>query len=161
MLMRKQHTFIAYLLIGIGLFYLLKQLDIEMFDDFYGWPTILMILGVVFLLHSFANKDYQNIFTGVFLLGLGIHFHGLQHYSFWFDHWAVYVLLIGVALILRSIWTKSGFVPAFIITLLALFMLFNDRIAEKYHWSADLVAWSEKLWPVIFIIFGIFLLRRK
>jgi len=120
-----------------------------------------MIIGVAFLINSFVNKDYQNIFTGSFLLGLGIHFHGLHHYSFWLDHWSVFILLVGVSLLVRSIWTKSGFVFAFIITLIALFMLFNNEIAQKYQWSSDLIDWIQKFWPVIFIILGIYLLRRK
>lgn len=159
--LRRQHTFIAYLLIGIGLFYLLKQIDIPILHDFYGWPTILMIIGVAFLLHSFTNKDYQHLFTGTFMLGLGIHFHGLHHYSFWVEHWSIYILLIGVALIVRSIWTKSGFIFAFSITLIALFLLFNDQIAKKYDWSATIMDWIQIFWPVIFIVLGFYLLKRK
>lgn len=159
--MRRQHTFIAFLLIGLGIFYLLKQLDLPVLHDFYGWPTILMIIGLAFLMNSFINKDYQNIFTGTFLLGLGIHFHGLHHYAFWLEHWSVFVLLVGISLLTRSIWTKNGFISAVTITLFALFMLFNDQVAKKYEWTADLMDWIQKFWPIIFIILGIYLLRRK
>src|SRR5699024_8097067 len=159
--LKRQHTFIACVLIGIGFFYLLKQLNIDLLHDFYGWPTILMIIGIAFLINSSVNKDYSNIFTGTFLLGLGIHFHGLNHYSFWLDHWSVFVLLVGVSLIIRSIWTKYGFISGFIITVISLLILFNNQLADKYHWTTEVINVVQKFWPVIFIILGIYLLKRK
>ncbi|HLQ72269.1 MAG TPA: DUF5668 domain-containing protein [Bacillota bacterium] len=159
--MKRQHTFIACVLIGIGLFYLLKQLNIDLLHGFYGWPTILMIIGIAFLINSIMNKDYSNIFTGTFLLGLGIHFHGLHHYTFWLEHWSVFTLLIGISLITRSIWTKNGFMSGLVFTVISGLLLFNNQLGEMYHWSAEVIDWVYRLWPVVFIILGIYLLKRK
>src|SRR5699024_10160508 len=159
--LKRQHTFIACVLIGIGFFYLLKQLNIDLLHDFYGWPTILMIIGIAFLINSIVNKDYSNIFTGTFLLGLGIHFHGLHHYSFWLEHWSVFTLLVGISLIIRSVWTKNGFMSGLVFTVISSLLLFNNQLVEKYHWSGEVIDWVYRLWPVVFIILGIYLLKRK
>src|SRR5699024_6685219 len=56
--------------------------------------------GIAFLLHSYSTNEHDHIFTGVLLLGPGIHFHGLENYDFWFDHWFVYALITGLAFII-------------------------------------------------------------
>src|SRR5699024_1106171 len=106
--MEKQNTFVGYLLIGIGVFFLFKHLKIPIVTDFYSWPTLLMMIGILFLIQSSKTKHSNYLFTGTLLLGLGIHFHGVKHYSFWIDHWAVYVFLVGIAYIVQSLKTKKG-----------------------------------------------------
>ena len=83
--MKKQHILSAYILIGLGVYFLIRQLELTLFANFYSWPTFLIIIGIAFLIYSYTTKEYNNIFTGVLLLGLGIHFHGLENYDFWFD----------------------------------------------------------------------------
>ena len=132
--MKKQHTFTAYILIGIGVYFLIRQLDLPIFDNFYSWPTFLMIFGVAFLIHSYSTKEYNNIFTGVLLLGLGIHFHGLENYDFWFDHWSVFALIVGLAFLARFLKTKKGLIPATILIGIALLMIFSVTLPEWFHW---------------------------
>src|SRR5690625_6389342 len=79
--MKKQNIFIAYILIGFGVYFLIKQLNLTLFENFYSWPSFLIIIGIAFLIHSYSFLEYSNIFTGVFLLGLGIHFLGLENYD--------------------------------------------------------------------------------
>lgn len=67
----------AFLLIGIGLFFLLRELRLPILTDFYSWPTLLILIGTAFLIYAFSSRDFKNLFPGVILLGLGIHFHGL------------------------------------------------------------------------------------
>src|SRR5699024_11948854 len=122
-IIKKQNSFIAYLLIGIGTYFLIKQLDLALFVNFYSWPTILIIIGVVFLIHSYSTHEYEHIFTGVLLLGLGIHFHGVDNYDFWIDLWSMYTLFSGIAFIIRYLQTHRSLIPGLILFVLS-FLLF-------------------------------------
>lgn len=159
--MKKQHTFTAYVLIGIGIYFLIRQLDLALFSNFYSWPTFLIIIGIAFLIHSYAQKEYQNIFTGVLLLGLGIHFHGLENYSFWFNHWSSYALIVGVAFLCRFLKTKNGLIPGVALIVIALLMIFSVTLPEWFQWIYGVADFLETFWPVALIGIGIYLLRFK
>lgn len=159
--MKKQHAFSAYILIGIGVYFLIRQLNLSLFANFYSWPTFLMIIGIAFLIHSYSTKEYQNIFVGVLLLGLGIHFHGLENYPFWFDHWASYALIVGVAFLIRFFKTKTGLIPASVLIGLALLMIFSVTLPEWFDWIYGIADFFETFWPVALIGIGIYFLRFK
>lgn len=159
--MKKQHLFTAYLLIGIGIYFLIKQLDLAAFRNFYNWPTLLMIVGIAFLLHHYTVKEKQNIFTGVLLLGLGIHFHGLQNYDFWYNHWSIYTLIVGMAFLVRFFTTKKGFVPSVILIGISLLMIFSVTLPEWFQGIYGIIDFIETFWPVVLIVIGIYLLRKK
>ncbi|SEA52105.1 hypothetical protein SAMN05421743_105163 [Thalassobacillus cyri] len=159
--MRRQNTFTGFLLIGLGAYFLLRQLHIPLLTDFYSWPTILMIIGISFLLHSYITNEFHNIFAGAVLLGFGIHFHGLTTYRFWLDHWGVYPLIIGSAFVLRSNKTKQGLVPGLLLVVLGLFALFSPVNPGWFHWVYQLFALIEQFWPLALVIIGLFLLKNK
>ena len=99
--MKKQNALFAYILIGIGVFFLLRELKLPIFTDFYSWQTLLIVIGLAILIHSYRSHSYENILAGGIILGIGIHLHGRANYAFWIDHWAVYLLIIGAAFLLR------------------------------------------------------------
>ncbi|RLL47948.1 hypothetical protein D8M04_01335 [Oceanobacillus piezotolerans] len=159
--MKKQNTLFAYLLIGIGLYFLLKQLQFPILTNFYSWQSLLIIIGLAFLIHSFSSKHYQNLFTGTLLLGLGIHFHGLAHYGFWIDHWASYTLIIGIAFLVRAWKTKQGFLMGFLFTILSIIFIFSSRLSIYFYWLDDVVGILEMAWPILLIVVGIFFLFKR
>ncbi|RKQ37927.1 LiaI-LiaF-like domain-containing protein [Oceanobacillus halophilus] len=159
--MKKQNSLIAYILIGIGLFFLLRQLKIPIITDFYSWQTILIIVGIILLFHSYSTKSYQNILSGTIVLGLGIHFHGLAHYRFWIDHWAVYILIVGIAFILRATKTKRGFIIGLLLTTLSILLIFSTKVPVYFQWIYDVVHLIEQFWPIILIIIGIYMIKKK
>lgn len=159
--MKKQNSFAGYLLIGLGAYFLLRKLQLPILNDFYSWPTLLMIIGLALLIHSYSSKDYQNLFTGTIILGLGIHFHGLNYYPFWVDHWAVYPLIIGIAFIVRYLHTKKGLLPGLILVVVALLLIFSVQLPDWFNWIYPLVDYIEKFWPIGIIIIGIYLLKKK
>lgn len=159
--MKRQHAFTAYILIGLGIYFLIEQLQLSLFDNFYSWPTFLMIIGIAFLIHSYSTKEYNNIFTGVLLLGLGIHFHGLENYDFWFDHWSVFALIVGLAFFIRFLKTKKGMIPAAILIGLSLLMIFSVTLPEWFQWIYGVAEFIETFWPVALIVIGVYLLRKK
>src|SRR5699024_1368248 len=134
---RKQNAFAAYILIGIGAYFLLKQMKIPILTDFYSWPTLLIIIGIALLIHSYKARDFQHLFTGTVLFGLGIHFHGLKHYSFWINHWAVYLLIVGAGFLIRSLKTKEGLIPGVILSGVSLILIFSVQLPDWFHWIYD------------------------
>ncbi|WP_088050788.1 LiaI-LiaF-like domain-containing protein [Virgibacillus dakarensis] len=159
--MKKQNSFAGYLLIGIGGYFLLRELKVPIITDFYSWTTLLIIIGLALLIHSYSSKDYQNLFVGTIILGLGIHFHGMNHYAFWIDHWAVYPLIVGIAFIVRSLKTKKGLLPGVILIGGSLLLIFSIQLPAWFNWIYIIVDYLERYWPIAIIIIGIFLLKRK
>lgn len=159
--MKKKNAFSAYLLIGIGVYFLLRQLKIPILTDFYSWQTLLIIVGLALLIHSYTSKNYQNLFTGTIVLGLGIHFHGVAHYSFWIDHWAVYLLIVGIAFIVRYVNTKSGLFPGVLLIAFAIIMIFSIQLPIWFDWIYIVINFIEKFWPILLIVLGVYLLTKK
>ncbi|PAV27702.1 hypothetical protein CIL05_20610 [Virgibacillus profundi] len=159
--MKKQNALAAYVLIGIGGYFLLRQLKVPIFTDFYSWPTLLIIIGLALLIHSYTAKNYQNLFGGTIILALGIHFHGLEHYSFWIDHWAVYLLIVGIAFIVRFLQTKHGLLPGILLIGISLILIFSLEVPAWFDWIYDVFEFIERFWPIAIIIVGIYLLKKK
>jgi len=159
--LKRQHSIGAYILIGIGLFFLLRQLKVPILTNFYSWQTIVIIIGLALIIHSYKTKSYQNIFSGIVILGIGIHFHGLEHYSFWIDHWAVFILIIGIAFLVRYTKTKDGFLYGILLSGLAILLLFPIDLPNWLNWIYILLDFVEGFWPIFLIIIGIYLLRRE
>ena len=159
--MKQQHILSAYILIGLGVYFLIEQLELALFAKFYSWPTFLIIIGIVFLIYSYTTKEYNNIFTGVLLLGLGIHFHGLENYDFWFDHWSIFALIIGLAYLFRFFKTKRGLIPAGVLIGIAVLMIFSVSLPSWFEWIYGVADFIETFWPVALIVVGVYLLRKK
>ncbi|MFD1039542.1 LiaI-LiaF-like domain-containing protein [Virgibacillus byunsanensis] len=159
--MKKQNTFAAYILIGIGIYFLLRELRIPIITDFYSWPTLLIIIGLAILIYSYSAKDYQHLFSGTIVLGIGIHFHGLNHYAFWIDHWAVYILIIGIAFFIRYLRTKQGLLPSVILVVISLMMIFSLQLPAWFSWIYVVFDYLDSFWPIILIGVGLYLLKKK
>lgn len=158
---KKQNKFVAYILIGIGIYYLIQQLDLSLFETFYTWPTFLLIIGIAFLIHSYAESDYQYIFVGTIILGLGIHFHGVQNYDFWLDHWSIYALIVGIAFIFRGLKTSTGFITGFVLIGISLLMIFSVTLPKWFQWLYGVQDFLATFWPVVLIGLGIYYLKFK
>ncbi|MCP3025522.1 LiaI-LiaF-like domain-containing protein [Halobacillus sp. A5] len=159
--MKKQNIFAGYLLIGLGIYFLLQQLNMPFFSAFYSWPTILMIIGTAFLLHCYITKDFSNIIPGTILLGFGIHFHGKDRFTFWIDHWAIFTLIVGVAFLFKYAKTKSGLLTAIVLLGLSGFGLFSTANPGWFSVIYIFIEWIERFWPVVLVVVGIILLKKR
>src|SRR5699024_8839908 len=155
-------TRICCLLINrIWTYFLIRQLDLQLFANFYSWPTFLLIVGIAYLIHGFTIKNEDDIFIGVILTGLGIHFHGIENYRFWFDHWSIFALIFGLAYMIRFWRTKKGFIPGVILLTIAFFMIFSVSLPSWFTWIYGVVEFLETFWPVALIAIGLYLLKFK
>ncbi|AVQ99537.1 hypothetical protein OBCHQ24_11105 [Oceanobacillus iheyensis] len=159
--MKKQNALPAYILIGIGIFFLLRQLKLPIITDFYSWQTIIIIIGLALLIHSYTSKSYHNLFSGSVLLGIGIHLHGIQHYDFWIDHWAVYPLIIGIAFLVRRTKVKQGLFPGVILTAVSILLIFSVSLPPWLDWVYQVIDTLEQFWPVVLIVIGLYLLMKR
>ncbi|GIO21771.1 LiaI-LiaF-like domain-containing protein [Oceanobacillus sp. J11TS1] len=159
--MRKKHSLLAYLCIGIGIFLLLRELRIPFFVDFYSWQSLLIVIGLGIIIHSYTTKTYQNLFIGTALFGIGIHLHGIKHYSFWVDDWSVYLIIVGLSFIIRYTKTKKGFFSGLVFILLGMLFLFSEQLSIYTDWLAPIVVFFERFWPILLILLGIIILKRK
>lgn len=159
--MKKKHSLIAYLCIAIGIYFLLKELKLPFLTDFYSWQTLLMIIGLGILIHSYTTRAFTNLFAGTLLLGVGIHLHGVKHYDFWLEHWAVYLIIIGLALLVRYSKTKKGLLAGISFIVVGLIFIFSNQLSFYTEWINPIIHLFERFWPIVLILIGFYLLRRK
>ncbi|WP_050615952.1 LiaI-LiaF-like domain-containing protein [Bacillus testis] len=159
--MKTHNLFSSVILIGFGLYYLLSQSSVTLFDGFYSWPTLLCIVGLAFLAQAYKAKQYEYILPGIILLGFGIHFHVIQNFHFWSDNIGVFILIISLGLMLQAQKTNKGMLPGILILAIAVFILFNDAFMETLHSTEMFANQSVSLVPIILLGFGILVLFFK
>ncbi|MGC4376225.1 DUF5668 domain-containing protein [Fictibacillus sp. Mic-4] len=114
--MKRQGIFSGIILLGIGLFYLIPQLHMSVLEPFLTWPTILVLIGVAFLLEQ-NSKDAS--FSGVLLLGLGIHFYAVKNVAGWPGGIEMMILIISLAFLYQYKNTKDGLVAGIVLLIVS------------------------------------------
>lgn len=159
--MKRKNRLLGFILIGIGGYFLIQQIHTPFIDHYVTWPTLFIIIGVILIIHSYINRDYDKLFPGTVSIGLGIHFYTLTIYPNWIDHWGMYALIVGIAFLVRYQKVKVGLYPGIILILLGLFMILpiiNPVLFNSIH---QLLQSFEDYWPVFLIAFGFYLLLKK
>lgn len=159
--MKNQKIFPGIILIGIGAYFFMQQSGITVFERFYTWPTLLVIVGLAFLSQGYIAKDYEAILPGVILLGFGVHFHVVDRLAFWPNQIGTFILIIALGFFLRYQKIKSGLFQAFLFLILALLSMFYSKIASHLGLLENSVAVVWKFWPIILIVIGAYFLFIK
>ncbi|WP_077214151.1 LiaI-LiaF-like domain-containing protein [Bacillus dakarensis] len=152
--MKNQRIFPGFLLLGFGIYFLLQELQVSLFEGFGTWPTLSIIVGVGFLLQGYLAKDNEAIIPGTILTGFGLHVHFVNILEVWPDHTGIFILIIALGFLLRYQKVRTGFFPGFLFLALALLLLFYDK---TFGWISSLQIGIElfwKFWPIIFIGLG-------
>lgn len=161
--MNKQRIFPGVILVGIGLYLFINGKNILLLQQFYQWPTLLMIAGIAFLIQAYGGKDFELILPGVILFGLGLHFHVVNQLRLdnWPNHVEILILIVATGYLLRYLKVRNGLFPGVLFLLIAVIMLFRNQITSAIpilHTSIDFI-W--KFWPYIFIVLGCYFLFFK
>jgi len=159
--MKSQKLFSGIILLGFGLYFLLKELNIPFFADFYTWPTLLIIVGIAFLIQGYRGNDYGNILPGVILAGFGLHFHLVNKLAIWPDHTGTFILIIALGFILQSQKIGQGIVNGVLFLLLAILLLFYQDIIHSLGFLQLKDSTINMIIPILFIIIGIYYLFIK
>lgn len=159
--MKKQSIFPGIILVGIGGYLLLQQLNVTVFDGFFSWPTIVMIIGIALLIHAYTLNDHSNIFPGIVLTGFGFHFHHVNQLSFWPDHFSMLILIVSIGMLLRYLKTKAGLSHGLLLLAISLLFLKYDLFMGWLSFFKDGFSFIIRFWPILLIGAGIYLLFIK
>ncbi|TYS19656.1 hypothetical protein FZC78_01100 [Rossellomorea vietnamensis] len=159
--MKGQRLFPGMILIGFGIYFYLQQSNISIFREFYTWPTLLIIVGIAFLAQGYKGKDYEAILPGTILTGFGLHFHISSHIAIWPDHIGVFILIISLGCLLRYQKTGNGLFQGVLFLILAIILLFYDKVLLWLGILQGGVNIIRDFWPLIIVIIGIYLLFIK
>jgi hypothetical protein len=159
--LKNQRIFPGVILIGFGAYFFLQQTQINLFKEFYTWPTLLMIVGIAFLGQAYIAKDYEAILPGTILLGFGIHFHVEHKLDVWPDHIGAFVLILALGFLLRYQKLRTGLFNGLLFLILAGLLLFYDKMVGWFGIIEDGMSLAWKFWPAILILAGLVLLFKK
>jgi hypothetical protein len=161
-LMKNQRIFPGIILIGFGAYIFLQQTGFNILQPLYSWPTLLIIIGIAFLGQGYSANDYEGILPGVILVGFGLHYHLAGQVSFWPTNTiGMLVLILSIGFFLRFQKTNSGLFQAFLFLVLALLLLFYDKIAGYLGLLQNGMSLVWKFWPLLIILIGIYFLFKK
>ncbi|WNB93250.1 DUF5668 domain-containing protein [Bacillus sp. NEB1478] len=158
--MKQQNKFSGIILLGIGLFFFAIRMNVEPIQQYLTWPTLLIIIGLALIVQANSGKESASLFSGVFLTGLGIHFHAAPIIESWPDPLQMITLLTGIAFLVQYKKTKEGLIPGLLLTLLSLwFIFFKSNTPSMQNIFADV----ENFWPIVLMILGAYLIffRKK
>lgn len=146
---------------GFGGYFFLQQTQIPFLQQLYGWPTLLMIVGLAFLWQGYGGRDHEMIFPGVILFGFGLHIHVVSHLQIWPDHIGVFILVISLAYILRYQKNGSGLGLGILFLVLAAGLLFYEKLIGWLGILESRVAMVGNFWPILLLIVGLYFLIKK
>jgi hypothetical protein len=160
--MKNHRIFPGVILIGFGAYFLLQQINMTIFQQFFSWPTLLIIVGIAFLGQGYTAKDYESILPGVIITGFGLHFHLVNHLAFWpHNTIGMLILIISFGFFLRFQKVNNGLFQAFLFLIIAVLLLFYDKIAGYFGLLQNGMSIIWKFWPVLLIVVGIYFLLKK
>jgi len=159
--MKKKSYLSGVTLIGFGLYFLFQQYHFSLFEGFYTWPTLLIIVGLGFLVNGYIGKDFESILPGVILTGLGLHFHIANKFDTWPDLSGIFLLLIALGILLTYVKTGTHLFLGLIFLALAILLLFFDRLLFWANNQGHNLSNISQFWPYIFSILGVYFLLVK
>lgn len=160
--MKSQKLFAGITLIGFGIYFILKNLNISLFPQFFSWQTLLIIIGLAFLFQGYGGKDYPTILPGIILTGFGLHFHLVDKLAIWPDHTGTFLLIIALGFILQNHKTGNGMMNGVLFLILAGLLLFFQEITESIHFLQSNNKITPYIMPLILLLIGgYFLLTKK
>lgn len=159
--MKNQRIFPGIILMGFGAYFFLQQTGVAVFAQFYSWSTLLMIAGIAFLGQGYIAKEYEAILPGVILTGFGLQFHAASQLAIFNNQNGFFIFIIALGFLLRYQKTHSGLFQTILFLILAIFLLFYDKMAGYLGVIQNQAATGWKFWPILLIVVGFILLYKK
>jgi hypothetical protein len=160
-IVKNQQYFAGMILFGFGGYFLLQHTNIAFFQQFSGWPTLMMIIGVAMLWQGYKGREYELIFPGVIVFGFGLHFHVVTNFHLWPDEIGVFLLIVALAFILKYQKTGSGLAQGLLFAAISGMLLFQNRILAWFGTLESQTSLLFEYWPIVLIGFGAYMLFKK
>lgn len=150
--MKRPALFPGLIVLGIGIYFLLYQLNIPAMERYLNWPLFLIIVGLAFVISSFSGWDKMMILPGGIILGLGAHFYGLTAIYGWPTHWSMIIGGVGFGFLLTYARTfeRAYLFPAGVLLAFPIIILGFRAEALLFDW-----------WPIVLIIVGAYLILKR
>ncbi|MGV3464390.1 MAG: hypothetical protein ACO1OT_03745, partial [Heyndrickxia sp.] len=142
-------------------YFYLSQNHLELFKEYITWPSLLIIIGIAFLVQGYNGKNYEAILPGVIFTGFGIHFHIVHKLSTWPDNMGIFLLIISLGFLLQYQKTRNGLFQGMLFLILSIILLFYDKVIGTLGLLQNRVANFWKYSPIALIIIGLILLFKK
>ncbi|MBU3572271.1 DUF5668 domain-containing protein [Priestia aryabhattai] len=159
--MKKQSMFFGVLLVGFGIFFLLNELHMSIAAEVYTWPVLLILIGAALLTESALSQDHSNLLASYILITLGIHFYVSEQIPFWPTNISMVVFMVAISFLLSARKAKSGFFQGGILLIIAILMMFSDRLKLFLPKVEDGVNYLTTFWPILLLLVGLYLLFFK
>lgn len=132
-----------------------------MYPQFYSWSTLMIIAGAAFLGQGYLAKEYEAILPGVILAGFGLQFQAADQLALFQNQNGFFILIIALGFLLRYQKTHTGLFQTVVFLILAILLLFYDKVASYLGVIQTKAATGWKFWPIILIVSGFLLLYKK
>ncbi|WP_416420423.1 LiaF transmembrane domain-containing protein [Priestia aryabhattai] len=159
--MKKQSMFFGVLLVGFGIFFLLNELHMSIAAKVYTWPVLLILIGAALLTESALSQDHSNLLASYILITLGIHFYVSEQIPFWPKNISMVVFMVAISFLLSARKAKSGFFQGGTLLIIAILMMFSDRLKLFLPKVEDGVNYLTTFWPILLLLVGLYLLFFK
>jgi hypothetical protein len=155
--MKRQNVFTGMLLIGLGLYFVLRELPI-ITSAFFQWPTYILIIGIALIGQAYKAKEYGLLLPATVITLLGVHYHGTFLVDAWPTHWSMFPLIVAIGFFVLFQKTRTGFFSGLIFFLVA-------AIGFLYHngtGTTDTFLYVlNRYWAVLFLVVGVISLIRN
>ncbi|WP_053367302.1 LiaI-LiaF-like domain-containing protein [Bacillus sp. FJAT-27245] len=152
--MKNQQLFPGIVLIGFGAYFFLEQSGVSFLQNYFTWPTLLIIVGVAFLGQGYFTRDHDAILPGIILTGFGLHFHVAGKVPFWPAHIGSFIAIIAIGFLLRYQKTGNGLFQGLLFLLVTILLLFTDKVGAWLGIVQSNMSLAWKFWPVLLIAIG-------
>ncbi|MEH7379763.1 DUF5668 domain-containing protein [Bacillus sp. JJ1533] len=159
--MKKNNLFSGIILVGIGCYLLLQQLGIPVFTNFYSWQTLMIIVGIAFLVQGYVEKQPSNILPGFILVGFGFHFHSINQLTFWPKQPGMLLFIVGLGMLFTYFKTKNGLFHSVVLLLISLLFLNYSRFISWLGFLEGGLSFILDYWPLLLVGIGFYLLFIK
>lgn len=114
-----------------------------------------------FLIQAYKGNKSDSILAGVIFLGFGIHFHVVHTLKLWPNELGIFILIISLGLMLQGSKAKSGMLPGFLLLVVALILLFKEKMFELLGIVQSGIGASFPVWSILLVGLGVALLFIK
>ncbi|WP_240374687.1 LiaI-LiaF-like domain-containing protein [Bacillus piscicola] len=158
--MKKQSVFYGIILIGIGLLFLAETWQIALTEWWLEWPTILLIIGIAFLMTAIRGRLPIAFLPGVLFLLFGVQLHFVNLIPGWPNHLGMYALILGASLFLDYIKNRSsGWFSGLLLILTGVLYFFETRLYQLSE--AAIMSSIPRFAPFVLLAAGLYFLFVK